>query len=80
MTRTVPFLFAIGVAVSTVGQNPISLHPENSHYFLFRDKPTVLITSAEHYGLVLNHELDYILYLNTLQEYGFNQPRLVVCD
>lgn len=27
---------------------PISLHPDNPHYFLFRGKPTVLITSGEH--------------------------------
>ena len=29
---------------------PLALHPENPHYFLFRGKPTVLVTSGEHYG------------------------------
>jgi hypothetical protein len=29
---------------------PISLHPVNPHYFLWRDRPTTLITSGEHYG------------------------------
>ena len=29
---------------------PIKLHPSNPHYFLFNGQPTVLITSAEHYG------------------------------
>jgi len=33
---------------------PIGLHPENPHYFLWRGKATVLITSGEHYGAVLN--------------------------
>ena len=33
---------------------PISLHPDNPHYFLWRGKPTVLIGSGEHYGAVLN--------------------------
>ena len=33
---------------------PISLHPENPHYFLFRGRPTVLVTSGEHYGALLN--------------------------
>ena len=26
---------------------PISLHPDNPHYFLWRGEPTVLVTSAE---------------------------------
>jgi hypothetical protein len=33
--------------------NPIALHPDNGHYFRFRGKPAVLVTSAEHYGAVL---------------------------
>ena len=37
---------------------PISLHPDNPHYLLFRGKPTVLITSTEHYGAVLNGDFD----------------------
>ena len=45
---------------------PLSLHPDNPHYFLFRDKPTILITSAEHYGAVLNPDFDYIKYLDEL--------------
>jgi hypothetical protein len=28
---------------------PLALHPENPRY-LFRGKPTVLVTSGEHYG------------------------------
>jgi hypothetical protein len=55
---------------------PIKLHPDNPHYFLFRSAPTILITSAEHYGAVINSEFDYIPYLDTLQSYGFNLTRL----
>ncbi|MBW3622956.1 MAG: glycoside hydrolase family 5 protein [Armatimonadetes bacterium] len=55
---------------------PISLHPDNPHYFLFRGKPTVLITSAEHYGAVLNLEFDYKIYLDTLQKDGLNMTRV----
>lgn len=29
---------------------PIALHPDNPRYFLWRDKPTILVTSGEHYG------------------------------
>lgn len=54
---------------------PITLHPDNPHYFLFRGKPTVLITSAEHYGAVLNLDFDYRKYLDTLAEDGLNNTR-----
>src|SRR5947209_14996762 len=60
----------------TSTMQPISLHPENSRYFLFRGKPAVLITSAEHYGAVLNREFDYSRYLDELQARGFNLTRV----
>lgn len=55
--------------------DPIRLHPENPHYFLFRGKPTILITSTEHYGAVLNGDFDAIPYLNELHARGFNLTR-----
>lgn len=54
---------------------PLSLHPENPHYFLFRGKPTVLITSGEHYGAVLNLDFDYVRYLDELNAHGLNLTR-----
>jgi hypothetical protein len=56
---------------------PIQLHPSNPNYFEFRGQPTVLITSAEHYGMVVNPDLDYIRYLDTLAKDGLNYTRLV---
>jgi len=55
---------------------PIRLHPDNPHYFEFRGKPTVLITSAEHYGAVLNGAFDYIKYLDTLAKDSLNMTRI----
>jgi len=55
---------------------PISLHPQNPHYFLFRGKPTILVTSGEHYGAVLNLDFDYETYLKTLRADGLNHTRL----
>lgn len=55
---------------------PICLHPENPHYFLFRGKATAIISSSEHYGAVLNPAFDYITYLNTLQKEGMIYTRL----
>jgi len=54
---------------------PLSLHPENPHYFLFRGHPTVLITSGEHYGAVLNLDFDYVKYLDALRRDGLNLTR-----
>ncbi len=55
---------------------PFSLHPDNPRYFLFRGKPTVLITSAEHYGLLLNKSMDYGSYLGELAGRGLNHSRV----
>jgi hypothetical protein len=54
---------------------PISLHPDNPHYFLWRGRPTILITSGEHYGAVLNADFDYVRYLETLAKDGLNHTR-----
>jgi len=69
---------ALALAVlcsSTSAVEPLSLHPDNPHYFLFRGKPTILITSAEHYGAVLNPEFDYVKYLDELAAHGLNNTR-----
>lgn len=70
-------LLALATAAQTAGagEPPISLHPENPHYFLFRGEPTILVTSGEHYGAVLNLDFDFIPYLDELAARGFNQTR-----
>jgi hypothetical protein len=54
---------------------PIALHPENPHYFLYEDKATILITSGEHYGAVLNQDFNYVTYLEALSKDGLNLTR-----
>ncbi|MCY3022770.1 MAG: hypothetical protein NTW87_27645 [Planctomycetota bacterium] len=66
---------AVTIAGDTMAGEPIKLHPENPHYFLFRGKPTVLITSGEHYGAVLNLDFDSVPYLEELKKCGFNLTR-----
>jgi hypothetical protein len=68
-------LLLVAVAQTALHAAPISLHPENPHYFRFHDKPTVLITSGEHYGAVLNPDFDYVRYLNALAADGLNLTR-----
>jgi hypothetical protein len=45
---------------SVKASETLQLNPQNPHYFLFRGKPTVLITSGEHYGAVINLDFDYV--------------------
>ena len=56
-------------------QDALQLHPKNPHYFLWRGEPTVLITSGEHYGAVLNLDFDYVTYLDTLAKDKLNLTR-----
>ena len=71
MRTTTVLAFAIALApwASTsilAADAPLALHPDNPRYFLFRGKPTVVITSGEHYGAVLNLDFDFVTYLDTL--------------
>lgn len=54
---------------------PIALHPDNPHYFLWRDKPTILVTSGEHYGALLNLDFDFRRYFHALTADGLNHTR-----
>jgi hypothetical protein len=72
---------AFGLALAAVAapapaaDAPLAPHPENPHYFLFRGKPAILVTSGEHYGAVLNLDFDYAPYLDELKAGGFNLTR-----
>jgi hypothetical protein len=74
--RLAIFTQLIVLIAQAVMAQPIRLHPRNPHYFLYRQKPVVLITSAEHYGGVLNLDFDFITYLDTLARDGLNYTRL----
>ena len=69
------FVLAWVFAPLAIVASPLSLHPENPHYFLFRGKPELVITSGEHYGAVLNLDFDYVKYLDTLKRDGLNGTR-----
>jgi hypothetical protein len=76
MTRRLLFLLAALPALAAAEpRQPLALHPDNPHYFLFRGKPAILVTSGEHYGAVLNRDFDYIRYLDELKARGFNLTR-----
>ncbi len=69
---------AAWLVAATASAEPLRLHPQNPHYFLFRGKPAVLVTSGEHYGAVVNADFKYEVYLETLARDGLNLTRLFV--
>jgi hypothetical protein len=54
----------------------LRLCPGNPKYLEYRGKPLILITSAEHYGAVVNRDFDGIAYLDDLADEGFNYTRI----
>lgn len=64
------------LAAEPLRAEPIKQHPVNPHYYLFNGQPTILITSAEHYGGVINKEFDYGKYFDALNAYGMNYTRI----
>ncbi len=76
MKSHILILTLTALSLSSQAAEPIRLHPENPHYFLWRDKPTVLIGSGEHYGAVINLDFGYSKYLETLKADGLNQIRI----
>src|SRR6516225_4995563 len=67
------FLAALFAASSQA--SPLALNPDNPHYLQFQGKPTLIITSGEHYGSVLNLDFNYTRYLDTLARDGLNGTR-----
>jgi len=53
-----------------------SVHPHNPRCFQYRGKPFKILTSAEHYGAVLNADFDYDVYLKEMQRTGQNMTRV----
>src|SRR3984957_19927522 len=74
--KTVLLIFGFIVSFEPLTGQAIQVHPENPHYYLFHGKPTVLITSAEHYGAVINLDFDYVAYLDALKAHGLNYTRI----
>lgn len=78
MYKFITILFAIQLVTTEIRAQPISLHPENNHYLVYNEKPLVLVTSAEHYGAVINLDFDFEKYLTTLHCEGMNFTRIFI--
>jgi hypothetical protein len=75
MRRALVVLLLASAAAAAQAQT-LRLHPDNPHYYEYGGKPRVLITSAEHYGAVLNAAFNYVRYLDTLRADGLNLTRV----
>ncbi len=69
-------LIAFGPSAGSLLGQPIKLHPGNSNYFSYKNKPILLITSAEHYGALINLDFDYVKYFDAISKYRMNYTRL----
>jgi hypothetical protein len=80
MVHNEPMRFATCVLllVFPLAAEPLRPDPGNPRYFQFRGRPTVLITSGEHYGAVINLDFNYRRYLESLEGHGFNLTRIFV--
>lgn len=83
MKNLTNLLFALSLIIligcqttSLVKQEVIRLHPENPNYFQYKGKPTILVTSGEHYGAVMNADFNFQKYLATLHSAGLNYTRI----
>jgi hypothetical protein len=54
----------------------VQLCRDNPRYLEYQGEPIILMSSAEHYGAVLNLDFDYQEYLETLAREGFNYTRI----
>ena len=53
-----------------------SIHPHNPRCFQCQGEPFKILTSAEHYGAVLNADFDYDIYFQEMQRTGQNMTRV----
>jgi len=75
MKRITTLVLLFLATSAAFAREPLKLDPVNPHYFLFRGKPAVLITSGEHYGAVLNLDFNYVRYLDELARNHLNLTR-----
>jgi hypothetical protein len=61
---------------ATIEMGTIGVYPENPHYFVYKGEPVILVTSAEHYGSMVNLGFDYVRYFDTLKKYDLNYTRI----
>ena len=59
-----------------MSETVIGVSSVNPHYFTINGEIRLLISSAEHYGALINRAFDFRRYFRELEKNGFNQTRL----
>ena len=59
-----------------MSSNVFQVHPGNPRCFLYRGRPFKILTSAEHYGAVINADFDQGAYLEEMARSGQNMTRI----
>ncbi len=62
--------------IRNASQSVIRVSEKNPHYYSYKGKELLLLTSAEHYGAVIHSKFDYRKYLDVLSNYGLNYTRI----
>jgi hypothetical protein len=75
LSLCVAWIVTLGAGAAAEPETPIGIHPDNSHYFLFRGKPLALITATEHYGSVFNRPFDFERYLDDAAKHRMTLTR-----
>jgi hypothetical protein len=71
------FLFMLLLFLASYSRSqPLTIDSRNPHYFNYKGKPILLVTSDQHYGAVTNLDFDYNVFLDTLAKYGMNFTRI----
>jgi len=55
---------------------PISVCTSNRHYFNYKGKPVLLISSDHHYGAIIDKDFDFAKFLNYMGDNGMNLTRI----
>ena len=77
MKRLWPALLGLLIcAAPAAPAAPLALHPDNPRYFLWEGRPAILVTSGEHYGVLLNGAFDYRRYFAELAAHDLNHTRV----
>lgn len=70
----IAFFFLIFIIACT--NSPIKVCPSNAHYFFYKNRPLVLITSDHHYGAVIDMDFDYAKFLKWLAANDMDLTRI----
>lgn len=63
-------------AFACSNNSPVTICKTNPHYFSYKNKPLVFITSDHHYGAVIDLDFNYEKFLDYLSANGMNLTRI----